>query len=104
MPFLPARPRDRQSRELGQRHSCRVRLAGCSRIGPVFQQRARLEARALRCPRRIKRWRRRSGNFPVFEGTSLYSLRIDHNINSNNRLMLRAQREPQYDYGNRGQR
>jgi hypothetical protein len=34
------------------------------------------------------------GNFPVFEGTSLYSLRIDHNINPNNRLMLRANVSP----------
>src|SRR5580698_4552418 len=34
------------------------------------------------------------GNFPVFEGTSLYSLRIDHNISSNNRLMLRANVSP----------
>ncbi|MGC2171608.1 MAG: carboxypeptidase regulatory-like domain-containing protein [Candidatus Sulfotelmatobacter sp.] len=34
------------------------------------------------------------GNFPVFEGTSLYSLRLDHNINANNRLMLRANVSP----------
>lgn len=34
------------------------------------------------------------GNFPVFEGTSLYSLRIDHNFSSNNRLMLRANVSP----------
>ncbi len=34
------------------------------------------------------------GNFPVFEGTSLYSLRIDHNINTNHRLMLRANVSP----------
>ncbi len=34
------------------------------------------------------------GNFPVFEGTSLYSLRIDHNINPNNRLMLRVNVSP----------
>ncbi len=34
------------------------------------------------------------GNFPVFEGTSLYSLRIDHNVNDNNRLMLRANLSP----------
>ena len=34
------------------------------------------------------------GNFPVFEGTSLYSLRLDHNINNNNRLMLRANVSP----------
>jgi hypothetical protein len=35
-----------------------------------------------------------AGNFPVFEGTSLYSLRIDHNINTNNRLMLRVNVSP----------
>jgi Carboxypeptidase regulatory-like domain/TonB dependent receptor len=34
------------------------------------------------------------GNFPVFEGTSLYSLRIDHNITNNNRLTLRANVSP----------
>jgi len=34
------------------------------------------------------------GNFPIFEGTSLYSLRIDHNVNSNNRIMLRANVSP----------
>jgi hypothetical protein len=34
------------------------------------------------------------GNFPVFEGTSLYSLRIDHNINSNHRLTLRGNVSP----------
>ncbi|HJT69683.1 MAG TPA: carboxypeptidase regulatory-like domain-containing protein, partial [Terriglobales bacterium] len=34
------------------------------------------------------------GNFPVFEGTSLYSLRLDHNININNRLTLRASVSP----------
>jgi hypothetical protein len=34
------------------------------------------------------------GNFPVFEGTSLYSLRLDHNINTNNRLTLRGNVSP----------
>ena len=34
------------------------------------------------------------GNFPVFEGTSLYSLRIDHNVSTNNRIMLRANVSP----------
>jgi len=34
------------------------------------------------------------GNFPVFEGTSLYSLRLDHNLTSNNRIMLRANVSP----------
>jgi carboxypeptidase family protein len=34
------------------------------------------------------------GNFPVFEGTSLYSLRLDHNVSANNRLTLRANVSP----------
>ena len=34
------------------------------------------------------------GNFPVFEGTSLYSLRIDHNLNANHRLTFRANVSP----------
>ncbi len=34
------------------------------------------------------------GNFPIFEGTSLYSLRIDHNISNSNRLMLRVNVSP----------
>jgi len=39
------------------------------------------------------------GNFPVFEGTSLYSLRIDHNISASNRLMLRANVSPSTQTG-----
>jgi hypothetical protein len=35
-----------------------------------------------------------AGNYPVFEGTSLYSLRLDHNLGSNNRLTLRANVSP----------
>ena len=35
-----------------------------------------------------------AGNFPVFEGTSLYSLRIDHNLNNNNRVTLRSNVSP----------
>ena len=34
------------------------------------------------------------GNFPVFEGTSLYSLRLDHNLSTNNRLMFRVNGSP----------
>jgi hypothetical protein len=34
------------------------------------------------------------GNFPVFEGTSLYSLRLDHNLSNNNRLTLRVNVSP----------
>ncbi|MBI3478558.1 MAG: carboxypeptidase regulatory-like domain-containing protein [Acidobacteria bacterium] len=35
-----------------------------------------------------------TGNFPVFEGTSVYSLRLDHNITNNNRLMFRINVSP----------
>jgi hypothetical protein len=34
------------------------------------------------------------GNYPVFEGTSLYSLRLDHNLTNNNRPMFRANVSP----------
>jgi len=35
-----------------------------------------------------------AGNFPVFEGTSLYSLRLDHNLGTNHRLTLRGNVSP----------
>jgi hypothetical protein len=35
-----------------------------------------------------------TGNFPVFEGTSLYSLRLDHNFSSNNRVTMRGNVSP----------
>src|SRR6266496_1850454 len=34
------------------------------------------------------------GNFPVFEGTSLYSLRLDHSLTNTNRIMLRGNVSP----------
>ena len=34
------------------------------------------------------------GNFPVFEGTSLYSFRLDHNLTNSHRLTLRANVSP----------
>ena len=34
------------------------------------------------------------GNFPVFEGASIYSLRLDHHLNSANHLMLRGSASP----------
>ncbi len=34
------------------------------------------------------------GNFPVFEGTSLWSLRIDHNLGNNHRLTFRGNVSP----------
>jgi hypothetical protein len=35
-----------------------------------------------------------TGNFPVFEGTSLYSLRLDHNVSNANRLNFRVSVSP----------
>jgi len=40
-----------------------------------------------------------TGNFPVFEGTSLYSLRLDHNIGANHRLTLRGNVSPSTQTG-----
>jgi Carboxypeptidase regulatory-like domain/TonB dependent receptor len=37
---------------------------------------------------------RQAGNYPIFEGTSLYSLRLDHNLGNNNRLTFRANVSP----------
>jgi len=34
------------------------------------------------------------GNFPVFEGTSVWSLRLDHNLGANHRLTFRANVSP----------
>src|SRR5450631_877298 len=34
------------------------------------------------------------GNFPIFEDTSVYSLRLDHNVSTNNRLTLRGNVSP----------
>src|SRR5438132_9104822 len=34
------------------------------------------------------------GNFPVFEGTSIYSLRLDHHFDSSRQLMLRGSASP----------
>ncbi|PYX52297.1 MAG: hypothetical protein DMG79_01005 [Acidobacteria bacterium] len=34
------------------------------------------------------------GNFPIFEGTSVYSLRLDENVSSNNHMMFRLNVSP----------
>jgi len=39
------------------------------------------------------------GNFPVFEGTSVYSLRLDHNVSNSNRLTLRGNVSPSTQTG-----
>jgi len=40
-----------------------------------------------------------AGNYPVFEGTSLYSLRLDHNFSGNNRITLRSNVSPSTQTG-----
>ena len=45
-------------------------------------------------PASFQTLQQQSGNFPIFEGTSLYSLRIDHNVSNNNRLTLRVNASP----------
>jgi Carboxypeptidase regulatory-like domain len=35
-----------------------------------------------------------TGNYPIFEDTNIYSLRLDHNFTNSNRLMLRANLSP----------
>jgi len=40
-----------------------------------------------------------TGNFPVFEGTSLYSLRLDQNVGTNHRLSFRANVSPSTQTG-----
>ena len=45
-------------------------------------------------PQSFQTLQAQEGNFPVFEGTSLYSLRLDHNISANHRLMLRGNVSP----------
>lgn len=39
------------------------------------------------------------GNFPVYEFTNIYSLRLDHKINNNQQLMLRGSVSPSYMNG-----
>jgi Carboxypeptidase regulatory-like domain len=56
--------------------------SSCSPPGPCF------------VPSSYQTLASQQGNFPVFEGTSLYSLRLDHNLNNNNRLTLRANVSP----------
>src|SRR6185503_17666506 len=34
------------------------------------------------------------GNFPIFEGTSLYSLRLDHQLSNAHRLTMRGSASP----------
>src|SRR5581483_3327911 len=52
------------------------------------------DAGKLFCPRRISAPGLAGGEFSGIEGTSLYSLRLDHNLTSTNRATLRANVSP----------
>jgi hypothetical protein len=65
-----------------------------SSCNPSFAFAAGFTAYCTGLPSSFQTLASQAGNFPVFEGTSLYSLRIDHNVSNNNRLTLRANVSP----------
>ena len=65
-----------------------------SSCNPSFAFAAGFSAYCTGLPASFQTLASQAGNFPVFEGTSLYSLRIDHNVNASNRLTLRANVSP----------
>jgi hypothetical protein len=65
-----------------------------SSCNPAFASVANFAPYCTGLPASFQTLASQEGNFPVFEGTSLYSLRIDHNVSSSNRLTLRANASP----------
>src|SRR4029077_19943260 len=65
-----------------------------SSCNPAFASVAGFTPYCTGLPASFQTLQSQEGNVPVFEGTSLYSLRIDHNVNNNNRLTLRANVSP----------
>ncbi len=65
-----------------------------SSCNPAFASVAAFTPYCTGLPASFQTLQSQTGNFPVFEGTSLYSLRLDHNVNNNNRLTLRANVSP----------
>ena len=65
-----------------------------SSCNPAFASVAGFPAYCTGLPASFQTLASQAGNFPVFEGTSLYSLRIDHNVSASNRLTLRANVSP----------
>jgi hypothetical protein len=65
-----------------------------SSCNPAFASAAGFSPYCTGLPASFQTLQSQEGNFPVSEGTSLYSLRIDHNISSNNRLTLRGNVSP----------
>ncbi|HUJ94192.1 MAG TPA: TonB-dependent receptor [Terriglobales bacterium] len=65
-----------------------------SSCNPAFQAALGSTAYCTGLPASFQTLASQVGNFPVFEGTSLYSLRLDHNFTNSNRIMLRANVSP----------
>ena len=65
-----------------------------SSCNPAFASVAGFSPYCTGLPASFQTMQQQSGNFPVFEGTSLYSFRIDHNVSNNNRLTLRVNASP----------
>ncbi len=65
-----------------------------SSCNPAFASVAGFAPYCTGLPASFQTLQSQEGNFPVFEGTSLYSLRIDHNVSNSNRLTLRVNASP----------
>jgi hypothetical protein len=65
-----------------------------SSCNPAFASAAGFNFYCTGLPLSFQTLASQEGNFPVFEGTSLYSLRIDHNLSSSNRITLRGNVSP----------
>ena len=63
-------------------------------VSLALPDRCRSPPECYRSPASYQTLASQEGNFPVFEGTSLYSLRLDHNVSNNNRLTLRVNVSP----------
>ena len=65
-----------------------------SSCNPAFASVAGFAPYCTGLPASFQSLQSQQGNFPVSEGTSVYSLRIDHNLTNNNRLTLRGNVSP----------
>jgi hypothetical protein len=65
-----------------------------SSCNPAFASVAGFNPYCTGLPASFQTLTSQEGNFPVFEGTSLYSFRLDHNVSSNNRLTFRINASP----------
>ncbi len=65
-----------------------------SSCNPAFASVAGFNPYCTGLPASFQTLTSQEGNFPVFEGTGLYSLRLDHNVSNNNRLTFRVNASP----------